>query len=116
MKIEITAKGLYGAEGEIPIGTVMEVKEEPKGLAGRYRVVSGGGKGKTEVTNPKADDTEIKAIHHGGGKFNVVTGKTVLLSGLSKEDADALNSMSQEDRAAYVEAEKAKAGSEPTGE
>lgn len=108
MKIEITGRGIYGASGEIEVGTVLDVKEEPKGWKGRYRVVSGGGKGKTEVTNPEAPNTDIKAIHHGGGKFNVVMGKTVLLSGLSKEDADALNSMSEEDKKAYVEAEKAK--------
>lgn len=50
----------------------------------------------------------LKAEHHGGGKFNVTEGETVHLSGLSKADADAFNAMSAEDKAAYVEAEKAK--------
>lgn len=48
----------------------------------------------------------LKAEHHGGGKFNVTQGEAVLLSGLSKADADAFNAMSAEDKAAYVDASK----------
>ncbi len=48
----------------------------------------------------------LKAEHHGGGKFNVTQGEAVLLSGLSKADADAFNAMSEEDKAAYVDASK----------
>lgn len=48
----------------------------------------------------------LKAEHHGGGKFNVTQGEAVLLSGLSKADADAFNAMSDEDKAAYVDASK----------
>lgn len=61
-----------------------------------------------EKTKKESDDALI-AKHHGGGKFNVLKGDDVLLSGLSKQDADAFNAMSDEDKAAYVEAEKAKA-------
>jgi hypothetical protein len=50
--------------------------------------------------------TPLKAEHHGGGKFNVTQGDNVLLSGLSKADADAFNAMNDEDKAAYVEASK----------
>lgn len=113
MKIEITAGGIFGAKGEIAVGTELTVKEAPKGWAGRYRVVSGGGdaKGKEAVTNPakakgKEADTSLKAEHHGGGKFNVTEGETVHLKGLSKADADAFNEMSDEDKRAYVEAVK----------
>lgn len=56
----------------------------------------------------KADETGLKAEHHGGGKFNVTEGETVHLSGLSKADADAFNAMTAEERKAYVEAEKVK--------
>jgi hypothetical protein len=52
-------------------------------------------------------ETALKAEHHSGGKFNVTQGETVHLSGLSK--ADAFNSMSDEDKKAFVVAEKAKA-------
>lgn len=48
----------------------------------------------------------LKAEHHGGGKFNVTQGEAVLLSGLSKAEADDFNSKSDEDKAAYVEASK----------
>jgi len=106
MKIEITAGGIYGANGEIAIGTVMDVKEEPTGWAGRFRVVAGGGKGKEAVTNPKSAEATLKAEHHGGGKFNITEGEAVHLKGLSKADADAFNAMSPEDKRAYVEASK----------
>lgn len=52
MKIEITAGGIYGKEGKpVPIGTVLTVKEEPKGWKGRYRVI-GKTEGKEAITNP----------------------------------------------------------------
>lgn len=40
IKIEITGRGVYGAQGEIPVGTELTVKAEPTGWAGRYRVIS----------------------------------------------------------------------------
>lgn len=111
MRIEITSKGIYGANGEIPVGTEMTVKDEPTGWVGRYRVIAGGdAKGKEAITNPKAKgkeaDTGMKAEHHGGGRFNITEGETVHISGLSKADADAFNGMSDEDKRAYVEASK----------
>jgi len=57
MKIRITASGIYGANGEIPIGTELEVQAAPKGWAGRYEVVGKApAKDAEPVTNPKADD------------------------------------------------------------
>jgi hypothetical protein len=108
MRIKITKPGIYNAKGEeIAVGTELTVKSEPAGWAGRYEVISGSDGDKTAVTNPKP--SAVKAIHHGGGKFNVVDGDEVLLPGLSKADADSFNDMSDEDKAAYVAAEKAKA-------
>lgn len=61
MKIEITGHGIFGATGEIPIGSIVEVKEEPLGWKGRYRVV-GRTEGKTPVTNePKTYDEMTRA-------------------------------------------------------
>ncbi len=39
MRIRITASGIYGAAGEIPIGEEFDVKEAPKGWEGRYAVI-----------------------------------------------------------------------------
>lgn len=50
----------------------------------------------------KKSDAGLKAEHHGGGKFNITKGEEVLLTGLSKADADAFNAMSDEDKAAFV--------------
>ncbi|GGA64912.1 hypothetical protein [Pelagibacterium lentulum] len=62
MRIEITAKGIYGVNGEIPVGTELTVKEEPKGWGGRYRVISGGAGGKSAVTNPAGGDAPKTAV------------------------------------------------------
>ena len=102
MKIEITAGGIFDGEGkEIPVGTNVTVAEEPTGWAGRYRVVSGETKEKTPVVNPAAE-SDLKAEHHGGGKFNITRGEVVVASGLSKADADAFNALSDEDKAEFV--------------
>lgn len=103
MRIKITAGGIYDGKGqEIPVGTELTVKEEPAAWAGRFETIEGAGKGKTAVTNDG-----LKAEHHGGGKFNITQGETVLLSGLSKADADAFNGMSDEDKATFVAEQKA---------
>lgn len=103
VRITITGGGLYGADGtEIPVGTELTVKKEPVAWAGRYSVVSGDNKGKTAVTNP---DGGLKAEHHGGGKFNITQGETVLLSGITKADADDFNALTDDDKAAFVAAQ-----------
>jgi hypothetical protein len=52
MKIRITHGGIFGANGEIAIGTELNVKEEPTAWAGRYAVLSKGSEGKTAIANP----------------------------------------------------------------
>lgn len=59
MRIEITAGGIFGADGEIPVGAIVDVKEEPKGWAGRYRVLADDA-GKEPVTNEPTDRDELK--------------------------------------------------------
>lgn len=52
-KIKITGKGLFGAGGEIPVGTQFTVKELPEAWRGRFEEI-GGTDGEDEVTNPNA--------------------------------------------------------------
>lgn len=59
MKIEITARGIYGKDGEVAVGTTLDVKEEPTAWAGRYRVVSDE-TGKDPVTNNPTERDELK--------------------------------------------------------
>lgn len=63
MKIRITAGGIYGANGEVAIGTELELKEAPKGWAGRYVVIGEGPKdGAVALTGKnKAELLEIAA-------------------------------------------------------
>lgn len=71
MKIRITAGGIYGMKGEIPVGTELDLDgEPPKGWAGRYHVISEGpkpgavaltGKNKAELLEiAKAEGVEIE--------------------------------------------------------
>lgn len=131
MRIKIIQGGIYGAAGEIPVGTELKVESVPEGWAGRYidldahsaSAAAGDGDAdalKTRVTELEGIVTErdaeivklkalvpapaLKAEHHGGGKFNITQGETLLASGLSKADADAFNAMSDEEKAEYVKA------------
>lgn len=64
MRIRITAGGIFGNDGEIPIGKEFDVTTEPKGWAGRYDLI-GASEGKTAVTNPEVDGLtvdELKAL------------------------------------------------------
>lgn len=60
------------------------------------------------VAEKKGNDKkeELKAEHHGGGRFRITHGEEVLSAGLSKAEADAFNAMSDEDKQAYIEAGK----------
>lgn len=59
MKIRITGRGIYGAKGEIEIGTELTVQEAPAGWAGRYEVVSKEpAKDAEAVTNPADGDKQ----------------------------------------------------------
>lgn len=116
MDIEITEKGVYwlvnGVETRLAVGTVISVKGDtlPASFVNKARIV-GKKSGVMVVTNP----TELKlpeipaapvgliASHRGGGKWAIMDGETVVAPGLSKDDAEAFNEMSADDKAAYVE-------------
>ncbi len=51
MRIRITKPGIYGQDGEIPVGTELTVKQVPEAWAGRFEVIADT-KGKKSVTNP----------------------------------------------------------------
>ena len=77
MKIEITAGGIFnGAGEEIAIGTVLDVKKEPEGWAGRYRVIgkeegelkTGESSGEEETFDPdKATVAQLKEFLEANG-------------------------------------------------
>lgn len=50
MKIKITKGGIYGAKGEIEIGTILNVKELPDAWKTRCEIISG---------NPEDDHVEL---------------------------------------------------------
>jgi hypothetical protein len=107
MKIEITGKGIYGAKGEVQIGTTLEVKEEPKGWAGRYRVVSGGStEGKTPVTNPA---TDYVVAESSPGWFVVTKDGQPVTKKLRQSDLEGFDTMSDEDKAAFADLHKVEA-------
>lgn len=111
MRIKITKGGIFNAKGsEIAIGTELDVKAEPTAWAGRYEVISGGGKDKVAVTNP-AVPSAYEAKHRGGGSYSILDadGKEVV-DKLSKADAESFNAMSEDDKAAFVTASTASQG------
>lgn len=65
MRIRITASGIYGADGEVPVGTEFEIKNEPTGWAGRYMVLAKT-KGKKAVTNENPSETPDDPEDEGG--------------------------------------------------
>lgn len=79
----------YAFEGGKPV-EVTDAKHLAKFAGNRFFEVSG------------AATVGLKAEHHGGGKFNITNGESVLAKGLSKADADAFNSLSDDEKAAYV--------------
>lgn len=53
MKIKITKPGIFGANGEVPVGTELTVKQAPAGWEGRYEEIGKKAEADAEpVVNP----------------------------------------------------------------
>jgi|GEM_PF-1430825 len=101
VRIKITAGGIFGAEGEIPIGSTFTLSEEPVAWRGRYVVLSDDA-GKTAVVNPAGAD-ELIAKHRGGGSYSVMKGDDEVLDKLAKDQAEAFNALSADEKALAIE-------------
>jgi hypothetical protein len=100
MKIEITAGGIYGAKGEIPIGTELTVKEAPVGWAGRYRVI-GKTEGKTPVTN---DDPKVYAVKEQSAGWHAIVDAdgNAVTKNLRADAVAGFDAMSDDDKAKFI--------------
>lgn len=107
MQIEITAGGIYASTGkEIAPGTVLTVKDEPLAWAGRYRVISGGKVDEAVAVTNDEPKLPLEAKDVGNGWYAVTdaNGKEHGKK-LRKDDADAFNGMSDEDKLALLKDE-----------
>lgn len=81
-------------------GKSTEVKEEDVAkFAGNRFFITASAKAEKEQ---KPDETGLKAVHSGGGRFVIKDGEKVVKDGLNKADADAFNALSDEDKTAYA--------------
>lgn len=94
--------GLFGLDGEIPVGTEIDLTEEPTGWGGRYTVLSrSDDPAQTAITNPAKPTYEAK--HRGAGSYSILDADgNEVGEKLSKADAEAFNDLSDEDKAAFV--------------
>ncbi|KQV31136.1 hypothetical protein [Rhizobium sp. Root1204] len=103
----LNSTGIYGKNGEeMPVGHEMEVAEEPKGWAGRYDILSGGPvEGSEAITNLAGYVVKDK-----GGAWFVITkdGEEVTKS-FRKADVEGFDTMSDEDKEAFVDLHKKEA-------
>lgn len=109
MRVKITAGGIYGNDGEIPIGTTLDVKDEPTAWAGRYEVISGDDEGKEAVTNPADPAPSAYSIKEkGAGWYAIVDAQGEEVGkALRKDDAEAFEALTDQDKADFA-AEHAK--------
>lgn len=98
---EDTAQFGYDFKGGKPT-EVTETKALAKFRDNRFFKVSDA---KAEKTN-EPDKSGLKAVHVAGGRFVIKKDgeviKEVIKEGLNKADADAFNSMSDDDKAEYI--------------
>ena len=103
VRIKITRGGIYGKDGEVAVGTMLTLKEEPTAWAGRYEVI-GDTENLTPVTNPAPAEEKLVAKHRGAGSYSVMRGDDEVVDKLAKDQAEAFNALSDEDKAVAVEA------------
>lgn len=104
----LNSTGIYGADGkELPVGHELTVKEEPKGWAGRYDVLSGGDtKGKTAVTNPAPATTGYAVKEKGSGWYAITKDGQEVTKSLRKDDVEGFDELSDDDKAAFADLHK----------
>ena len=86
VKIRITKRGIFGADGPIPIGFEMTCQREPKCWAGKYEIIS-----ETEdreaVTNEELDDLKARAKEL-GIEFGPRIGAETLAARIAEAEAE----------------------------
>ena len=111
MRIKITGRGIYGAEGEIPVGKEFTVESIPKPWAGKVTIISGDDEEKIAVTNPDKTTDPIgpfEAKDKGNGWWAVFDSTGAEVSkGIREADATAFNDLSAEDKLSALEELKA---------
>lgn len=109
--VGLNSTGIYGKDGvEMPVGHEMEVKEEPKGWAGRYDILSGGDAAeKTAVVNPAPAASGYAVKESSAGWYVITKDGEEVTKSFRKADLDGFDTMSDEDKGAFVELHKKEA-------
>lgn len=90
-----------------PLGVPVDVPDDvAQKLATHSHFSVGGKKAEPPAVPPAAPpaDVPFEAKHRGFGRYSVMQGDKEVVEGLSKEEAAAFNTWSDEDKAAYVAA------------
>lgn len=104
MKLIITQAGVRRAGEELDIGAEIEIEDDaiPPSLINKAEIM----RARTAITNPADGAVQqpvYEAKHRGRGSYSVLDADgNEVTEGLSKEDAEAFNAMSLNERAAYV--------------
>lgn len=112
MDIKITAGGVYGADGEYPIGTIIKgLAEAPHGIDGRYDAIDETGE-KVLVVNPASTAPaggapyEARAKDDAPGWFQVYdSAGNPVGKAMRQADAESFNALSDADKAEFVKAD-----------
>ncbi|PZR36485.1 hypothetical protein [Caulobacter segnis] len=109
MDIKITGRGVYGADGEYEIGTVIAgLEAEPTSIEGRYDVVGDEG-ARVLVTNPAATPAggapyDVRETSPGWFQIYDASGAEVGKK-LRKDDAEAFAALTDEEKADFLKGE-----------
>jgi hypothetical protein len=106
MKITNISQGPRGVNtpsGPVLIEPGQEVDVELSAAEAKVSKATGwfdmSGKAKAE---PAGEPTGLVASHRGGGRYFVMDGNNAVGEAMTKEDAEAFNALSDEDKAAFV--------------
>lgn len=81
-----------------------EVAQRDDRIADLERQVADAKAAKPSSDGGQGGSDELKAVHRGRGSYSIMRGSEELAEGLSKEDADAFNALTAEQKAAQLQA------------
>jgi hypothetical protein len=106
MRYKVKLPGLYGNEGEIAVGTIIETETVPDNWAPFVESLDNEATEEHEPAPNGEQSPRYEARERGGGWWAIFEGEEQVTKGVRKDDADRFAALDAEGQAAFIEEHK----------
>lgn len=99
---QVGPRGLNAISGPVMLDPGQSVEVEMSEVEAEIAKATGWFEFEEAQAEPEPEPASLKAEHRGGGRYFVMDGDKPVGEAMTKEDAEAFNALSDEDKAAFV--------------